>query len=117
MPVVNPDAIRLAIHGQAYIASAEPYVWAVARTMVTALFLAGHKHVILDATNVTRKRRAEWESPGWDTRLKVFDTPAEECAFRATAGRRSDLVPVIESMAAQWEAPRPDESQWTDLAF
>ena len=57
VPVVNPDSIRLAIHGQPFIGDAEPFVWATARTMVNAMFIAGHQHVILDATNTTRKRR------------------------------------------------------------
>ena len=61
-PIVSPDAIRLALHGQRFISEAEPFVWAIAKAMVRALFLAGHSAVILDATNNTRKRRDEWKS-------------------------------------------------------
>jgi predicted kinase len=50
-PVVCPDAIRLALHGQPFIATAEPVVWATAKLMVASLFEAGHGVVILDATN------------------------------------------------------------------
>lgn len=46
-PVVNPDAIRLALHGQAFLQEAEPLVWVMAKYMVEALFLAGHSTVIL----------------------------------------------------------------------
>lgn len=31
VPIVSPDAIRLALHGQPFIASAEPTVWATAK--------------------------------------------------------------------------------------
>jgi len=59
-PIVCPDQIRLALHGQRFVAMAEPFVWAIARTMVISLFGAGHQKVILDACNTTRKRRDDW---------------------------------------------------------
>src|SRR5882672_916000 len=37
-PIVCPDAIRIAIHGQRFISEAEPFVWATAKAMVRALF-------------------------------------------------------------------------------
>lgn len=105
VPVVNPDSIRLALHGQAFVASAEPFVWATAKLMVRALFLAGHSRVILDATNTTEKRRAEWDSPEWAVRFMEFHTPVEVCIQRAHDTGRPELVPVIERMAAQYEPP------------
>jgi predicted kinase len=111
-PVVCPDAVRLALHGQAFYAPAEPLVWAHARLMVRSLFLAGHRTVIVDATSVTRKRRQEWASPGeWLVATKEFPAGKEECLARAR-GERDDLVPVIERMAAAYEAPGPDEYPW-----
>src|SRR5216683_5886868 len=71
-PIVCPDEIRLALHGQRFIASAEPLVWAIARIMVSALFGAGHPRVILDATNLTKARRDEWLDPGWNCRFQCF---------------------------------------------
>ncbi len=62
VPVVNPDAIRLACHGQRFVEQAEPLVWYLAERMVDSLFLAGHRVVILDATNITRSRRDCWIS-------------------------------------------------------
>lgn len=100
-PIVNPDSIRLALHGQSYIESAEPYVWAIAHTMVLALFLAGHNTVILDACNNTRKRREEWISEQYATVFKVIDTPAEVCLERAV--HRPEMIPVIERMVRQRE--------------
>src|SRR5258708_44716 len=94
-PVVCPDEIRLALHGQAFIASAEGFVWAIARIMVAALFRAGHKRVILDATNITYARRKEWNSPDWHVGLQPFEAPKEICIARAHEGGREDLVPII----------------------
>lgn len=109
-PVVNPDSIRLALHGQRFAANAEPFVWATAKVMVRALFLAGHRHVILDATNVSRKRRDEWRSKEWGTFFKVFTTPAGTCKERAADD--SEILPVIDRMAGEWEHLGDDELRW-----
>jgi predicted kinase len=102
-PIVCPDAIRLALHGHSYIQKTEPLVWAIAHTMVEALFEAGHKVVVLDVCNNTKKRRDEWRSK---TYLRVFHpitTSADECIKRAESGGREELIPIIERMAAQHE--------------
>src|SRR4051812_20443404 len=77
-PVVCPDAVRLALHGQRFVPEAEAFVWAIAKVMVRALFLAGHDDVVLDATNGTRKRRGEWKDPAWRREYYVLDTPEQE---------------------------------------
>jgi predicted kinase len=110
-PVVCPDAIRLALHGTAFIADSEPMVWTLARYMVKSLFLAGHTIVILDAVNSTRKRRDEWKSPSWKRRYQVMKTSKEECLRRAE--NFPDLIPIIERMAAQFEPVTMEE--WDDL--
>ncbi|MGA9768175.1 MAG: AAA family ATPase [Blastocatellia bacterium] len=111
-PIVNPDSIRLAIHGQRFIGIAEPFVWATAKAMVRALFLAGHQIVILDVTGNTRKRREEWLSKDWATYFKVIDTSAEICFERAVAESDSEIIPQIERMAAQHEPLAEDELCW-----
>lgn len=103
VPVVSPDAIRLAIHGQPFIPQAEVLVWGIAKVMVRALFLAGHSTVIVDATNGTVERRATWKSSSWVRTYEVFDTPQDECVKRAHATSQEYLVPVIEEMVAKWE--------------
>jgi predicted kinase len=107
IPIVNPDSIRLALHGQRYQQLAEPFVWATAQVMVRALFLAGHRAVILDATNTTRQRRETWLSPDWETEWHVLDVPTGVCIERA--GADLELVGVIRRMAAEMEWPEPDE--------
>lgn len=102
-PVVNRDAIRLALHGQAYIQSAEDMVTAIETYMIKALFLAGHDIVIVDATHTTRVRRDRWESLEWERKFAVFDASAAECVQRAVSGDRDDLVPVIRRMWGNYE--------------
>lgn len=102
-PIVNPDSIRLALHGQRFQSLAEPFVWATAHCMVRALFLAGHDTVILDATNTTEKRRAEWFNKDWTTIFEIIDTPAEVCIERARREEDDVIIPVIERMADAYE--------------
>jgi predicted kinase len=107
LPIVNPDSIRLGLHGQRFIGQMEPYVWAIAQTMLRALFLAGHEKVILDATNTTKARREAWVSKDWITLYKVVPTTVEECIRRA--GDDTIMVEVINRMATQFEPLDPEE--------
>jgi predicted kinase len=109
-PIVCPDAIRLGLHGRRFVGLAEPFVWAVARLMVRALFLAGHDAVVLDATNGTRRRRDEWRDAGWVRQFCVIDTAREACLARAAAEGDAEIGPVIERMAAAWEPVAAEES-------
>ena len=104
-PIVSPDSIRLALHGQRWRSESEPMVWAIAHVMVGSLFQAGHRDVILDACNVTPERRKEWESPEWVCVFHVISTPKEICSMRALDSGKGDLLPVIERMAAAWNVP------------
>ena len=101
-PIVCPDSIRLALHGQAYRQETEPMVWAVAKTMVRSLFGAGHDGVILDATNTTGHRRREWTREEWDYKYHCIKTPMEECLQRPGG---KELEPVIKRMNKQLTWP------------
>lgn len=105
LPIVNPDSIRLALHGQRYAQAAEPFVWPIAFLMVEALFRAGHNHVIVDATNVTEARRKQWfdRFEGCIVALHVIDTKRDECIARARRENDEYIVPVIQRMAAEWD--------------
>jgi AAA domain-containing protein len=111
-PIVNPDSIRLAMHGQRFAAGAERFVWATAHAMVKALFLAGHSTVILDACNNTRKRRDEWQSEKWDTVFKVIPESELVCYQRASAEDYAEIVPVVERKVAEYEQLSDDEIAW-----
>ena len=103
MPIVSPDAVRKAMHGQDYLSRTEPLVWGVARTMVHSLFGAGHEVVILDACSHTVARRNDWRSQSWQRVFYPLCTDAAECKRRATADCREDLLLVIERMEAAYE--------------
>lgn len=105
LPVVCPDSVRLALHGQPFYAPAEPVVWAVVRLMVSALFKAGHRCIILDATNTTQHRRNEWRSSEWRCGYVCFKTEKDVCIERARTLQQPDLIPIIERMAANLEWP------------
>jgi predicted kinase len=110
-PIVNPDAMRLAVHDTAFIKDSERIVWTMVHYMVKALFIAGHETVILDATNTTRKRRDDWKSDLWVRKYRIFDTSAEECVRRCAVGNsnRPDLIPIIARMAENYEPVAEDE--------
>lgn len=109
MPIVNPDSIRIALHGQRFIGEAEPMVWAMAKYMVAALFEAGHDDVVLDATNTTVKRRDEWVDERWRRMFIPMAADETECLARAARLNDSYIVPIIEKMAAQYEPPTSGE--------
>lgn len=110
-PVVSLEAVRGALHGCRYIPSAENVVWATARLMVRALFFGGADRVILDATNLTEKRRAEWVGPHWTTHYKLFPDSfkADRCIERAKADD-PEFVRIIEQMAATAEPLTVEEA-------
>ena len=94
------------MHGQRFCESAEPLVWATAQLMVAALFKAGHHTVIVNATNITAKRRSVWVDkfhPDVDIEYKVIDTDPETCIQRAINTGQEDLIPVIRRMAESWD--------------
>lgn len=110
--IVNPDSIRIALHGHRFIPEAEPWVWAIARTMAHAVLIAGIDTVIIDATNNTVKRRQMWVDlakgiEGCEVSAVVLDTDADECKRRA--GDDSVIIPVIDRMAKAFEPIHPDE--------
>ncbi len=112
-PIVNPDSIRLALHGQRFYGPAEPFVWATAKLMVRSLFQAGHQHVILDATNMTRKRRDEWQSREWGLFFKHIPTSAQVCMRRAEEEKDAEILPIIGRMSNEFEPLAADEQLWT----
>lgn len=112
-PVVNPDSFRLAVHGTPYYGPAEKTVWANVDVAIRALFLAGHTHILLDATNVKRHLREAWNRLGCNVLVyEVADARNKDlCVQRAAEGGRDDLVSVIEKMAEEYEPLEEDESK------
>ena len=109
-PIVNPDSVRLAVTGQRFVRAAEPTVWMVVRYMLRALFIAGHKTVILDSTNLSKSQRKVWldESKNGNygdstVCFVTFDTDPDTCKQRAIDTNQIDLLPIIDSMHESFE--------------
>ena len=113
LPVVNPDAIRVQHHGRRYWGPAEPAVWLKAREQVEALFLGGHRTVVLDACSVTRRRRDEWrQRVAWSVEVLEVPTDPEECRRRILEAGDTEMIQHLERMAENYEPPQADEVQY-----
>ncbi len=104
--VVCPDDVRLALHGERFIAKAEPLVWAIVDVMIDALLMSNNR-VVLDGTFTTEKRRAPFMvrfRPIVPVLCWVKTSP-EVCIDRARERDDEEIIPTIERQAAQFEAP------------
>ncbi|MGI6554500.1 MAG: AAA family ATPase [Bacillota bacterium] len=112
IPVVSADQLRLLIHGKRYAAEQEPKVWWVRDIMLKALMEQG-LDVVVDQTNITRKRREPLvklaEEYGFKAVAVVLKTDVETCKARAVETDQEDLLPVIEEFAEQFEPVTEDE--------
>lgn len=107
--IVNPDSIRLALHGKRFDIEYESEVWKITKIMVKSLFLAGHRVVILDATNTTNKRRDEWiddKNRNYSILFIKVLTDKDTCIKRAMEDGYDDLIPIIEDMNKKLEWPK-----------
>lgn len=111
-PVVRRDDIRLALHGQRYTASAEPFVKAISDVMIRSLFLSGHEVIICDETNYSRAARDFHKSDDWNTVFYEVPTSSEVCKERAIKTNQPDLVPVIQGMCERREPLGEDEEAY-----
>ena len=103
-PTVEPDSIRLAMHGKIFYGPMEPWILAVAFTMVESLFLSGHNTVIFDSCAMTKKKRnalRDWHS--WNCKFKFFNTDLDVCIKRAKEQINPDLQHVVLRMFKNFE--------------
>lgn len=109
--IVCPDAVRIALHGQRFVPEAEHIVWPLVRAQVRSAFAYGYHHVILDATNISRKRRDEWRDgpEDWDVFLCPVRTSPDVCRVRASDAGDTAIQPVITRMWQQHDPPQNDE--------
>jgi predicted kinase len=112
-PVVNPDAIRLGLHGKAFDPQYEKEVWHIAHVMVKALFEYGYETVILDATNMHKKARVEWLDTLYTTEYYHIPTPEPICIQRACDTHQGYLIDVIHRMIAKFQPLGPEEIAFT----
>lgn len=105
--IVNPDTVRLALHGKKFEPLAEDTVWANVRLMVRSLLMLDHD-VIADATNVTAIRRKEWTPPAGlcgDLRIEYHEVLTDRmvCVERALVDGDVVLADVIQRMVRKYE--------------
>lgn len=111
--IVNPDAIRYALHGHRFIQDAEEMVWLLARLQVRSCFHYGYQYVVLDACNVSRKRRDEWRGEAlWEVQVAFVSTEASVCRERAKIVDDVEILPIIYRMARELEPPHEAERLW-----
>lgn len=97
-PVVNRDAIRLALHGEKYLQPAENMVSTIEAYMVPSLFYAGHETIIIDSTHLRKRYVDRWRSSLWEIELKFIITPPNICIERAITDGEGELIPIIKAM-------------------
>ena len=112
-PIVCPAQIWLSLYGHQEVKEdGSAFVATVARVMVQSLFGAGHRCVILDATNTTQSERDAWLDTRWDVCLKPMATSKAECLRRAEAAGESELLPLIDRMAENFELQNDGDLMW-----
>lgn len=100
IPIVDLDAIRLVKTGQRWWGPIEHEVYATARTMIRALFVAGHSCVILDITSYCREQRDKFITSSdvpWKRYVMSIDTDIKVCKKRAEESY-PELVDIIDYM-------------------
>jgi predicted kinase len=122
--VVSSDAIRLALNAGVYprdpvgsYAVLDPIVWDLASSAITALLRTG-ANVAVDATNLTRHRRAVWAEvaraavPGIPIHL-YWCTGTYDSAGRWEQERgvsRGEYLMIRRRLESSVEPPGPDEA-------
>lgn len=89
--IINSDEIRLALHGQRYVSTAEQFVFAINEVMVRTLFNMGY-HLLIDETNCTMGSIRKWLQIDPDAEAICVEATREECYERARASGQEDLI-------------------------
>ena len=110
--IVEPDAIRKELTGDASDQSRNGEVFRLAHSRAEAILLDG-KSVVVDATNLDRKTRAEWVAIarrcGAEARAVVVDTPVDVAKKRNRSRDRVVPLDVIDKQARRLCPPTSDE--------
>jgi len=110
--IINPDQLRLDIHGRPFDPAHEPAVWSTVYRMARGALESG-ANLLVDATNLNRRRRrpfiqlaAEFGAAAW----AIFFDVGLSLALRRNS-RRAHPVPAprIRDMAQWLEPPSRDE--------
>lgn len=111
-PIVSADEIRMLVYGQRFWADGEDMMWAIRKVLLKALVQQGVSFIV-DETNTTKARREPIiklaREHGYGVEGIWVQTPATVCIERALKDADSKLIPVIERMDRQFEAPTKEE--------
>ena len=110
--IVEPDAIRKELTGDASDQSRNGEVFRLAHSRAEAILLDG-KSVVVDATNLDRKTRAEWVAIARrckaEARAVVVDTPVDVAKKRNLSRARVVPLDVIDKQTRRLCPPTFDE--------
>lgn len=110
--IVNPDEIRLLVAGEEFDERWEPTVWTVAFAMTESALTQGFD-VVVDATNVTERRRAPFvalaKRIGAPVVARVFPVPLELALERNRRADRRVPEHVIRRKFHAFAWPTPEE--------
>lgn len=110
--IMSADRFRMLIYGQRYFAGGEELMWATYNVALKVLLDQGID-IIIDNTNVTKAGRKKLidlaKSYGYEVNARWVHTDYHTCIINAYDVWQDDLIPIIEKMAVQFEAPTLDE--------
>lgn len=110
--IVEPDAIRKELTGDASDQSRNGEVFRLAHQRAESFLLTG-KSVVVDATNLDRKTRAEWVAIARrckaEARAVVVDTPVDVAKKRNLSRSRVVPLDVIDKQASRFCPPTVSE--------
>lgn len=110
--IVEPDAIRKELTGDATDQSRNGEVFRIAHSRATSILLDG-KSVIIDATNLDRKTRAEWIAIGQQVGVTInavqVCTPTDVAKNRNNGRERVVPLAVIDKQARRLSPPSHSE--------
>ena len=115
--IVSSDAIRGELYGDESCQDNPRKVFEIVEKRVRKTLSSG-RSVIMDATNISGKRRAEWVSQmkmyGAEMIAVYLDTPISICIERQDFRQRKVPVDVIRRMQRQFQAPVKKEG-WDEI--
>lgn len=116
-PIVSLKAVREAIHGPVYNNSSELLVLATAKTMVKALFLAGHKEVVYDGLSITAADRKQLADNLWIRSFIIVDVDKQSCIQKAIESAKSHLIDSIVKCADRFQPVTHEEFTMRELHY
>jgi predicted kinase len=110
--VISADTIRKILYGQCFYADGEPLMWSIRDVFLKSLMESG-TDIVIDETNINYKNRGKAIGlalkHGYEVDAVWIETPVKICEERAMDTAQSELIPVINRMATQFQRPMPAE--------